>query len=30
MYDTSVMIAPLAFKGRGGHNEPDLIVVKSK
>ena len=24
------MIAPPAFKGRVGHNEPDLIVVKSK
>ena len=24
------MIAPPAFKGRGGHNYPDLIVVKSK
>ena len=24
------MIAPPAFKGRGGHNLPDLIVVKSK
>ena len=24
------MIAPPAFKGRGGHNQPDLIVVKSK
>ena len=24
------MIAPTAFKGRGGHNYPDLIVVKSK
>ena len=24
------MIAPPAFKGRGGHNSPGLIVVKSK
>ena len=27
---TSAMIAPPVFKGRGGHNQPDLIVVKSK
>ena len=24
------MSAPPASKGRGGHNQPDLIVVKSK